>query len=405
MTQDLLRIELSRVRNARDTQTHVITLADAVKEITGSNNAATVAEIRRLKVGGEREKADGIKRALPAFMFAGTFTRRKNDAIKQHSGLLVLDFDNIDTGLKSRLARDPHAVLCFVSPSGNGLKLVVRIDNDPTGHGESFEMARRYFSEQFSVEADAGKDLARLCFVSHDPDAVFRDTAKVLHRPHMTIQTTHDYTDHISNVRQPPPGEHDTEGLYGLCNTNDVLNSTLPTHPGQRHRKLFSLARGLRFDCGLAEAPPKELKAIIRRWYEMAKPCIGTQDFTESWSDFVHAWSRVRSPLSSTNPVAAAWAAVQGGEHPKEAEEYDREEVRQLVALCWHLGRNAETFYLAMRTAAGMLNVEAMTVCRWFKMLQADDIIALVKTGNTHTASTYRWQGRGTDAENHASNP
>ena len=56
MTQDLLRIELSRVRNARSGVPHAITLADAVEEIRESSNASTVAEARPLKDAGEHKK-------------------------------------------------------------------------------------------------------------------------------------------------------------------------------------------------------------------------------------------------------------------------------------------------------------------------------------------------------------
>jgi len=81
------------------------------------------------------------------------------------------------------------------------------------------------------------------------------------------------------------------QGL-GLCAPQPlatILKQTQPTQPGQRHRKLFDLARGLRFEGGLADAPMPELKKIVKRWYVMARPHIGTQEFTESWSDFVHA--------------------------------------------------------------------------------------------------------------------
>lgn len=167
------------------------------------------------------------------------------------------------------------------------------------------------------------------------------------------------------------------------------MTATQPTQPGQRHRKIFALARGLRFEAGLADARMPELKQIVKRWYDVAKPNIGTQDFTESWSDFVHAWERVKTPLSQC-AITAAWQAVQAGDMPSEAIQYDRTEVRQLVALCWHLGRHGE-FYLSMTQAAELLNVTAMTVCRWLKMLQADEVLTLTKPGTRHTAAHYRW--------------
>jgi hypothetical protein len=165
---------------------------------------------------------------------------------------------------------------------------------------------------------------------------------------------------------------------------------TQPTQPGQRHRQLFNLARGLSFECALADAPMPELKKIVRRWFDMAKPKIGTQAFSESWSDFVHAWKRVKSPLA-TNALAAAWDAVQSGELPPVAEEYDEPNIKRLVGLCYHLGQGRDSFYLSTHKAGPLLGVLPMQVLRWLQMLQADQVLVLLKTGNRFAASYYRW--------------
>jgi hypothetical protein len=89
--------------------------------------------------------------------------------------------------------------------------------------------------------------------------------------------------------------------------------------------------------------------------------------------------------------VTIAWQAVQSGDIPPQAASYDHPAVQKLVALCWHLGRDGGTFYLAMATAAGLLHVKSMQVCRWLKMLQADGVLSLVKPGTRTTAAYYRW--------------
>lgn len=380
-------ITFSTVKNARATATHVITLADAVGAITGPLHAATVARIREHVAAGRKEEASKLKSTLPAFMFSGVFARRRGDALQHHSGLLVLDFDGCGIEQKAALAADPHAVLVFVSPSGNGLKVVVSVEADPAKHGASFDAARGYFRERFNLDADpSGRDLARLCFASHDPGAILKTAAALLHRPYMTIETIQDYK---SNETAPPTDAPPT--LYGLCNIDAMLAATQPTAPGQRHRKLFSLARGLRFDCGLADKAYQELKPIIKRWHEMALPKIGTQSFTESWSDFVHAWTRAKTPLSESS-LSAAWQAAQVEPLPPEAGEYDKPEVQKLVALCWHLARHNGIFYLSMHAAAGLLNCQPMQIKRYLATLQADRLLTIIKPGNAHTATVYRWK-------------
>ncbi len=384
-------ITFSAIPNASATATHSITLADAFEEITGQRHAGTVARIRELVTSGRKEDASKIKRTLPAFMFSGVFTRRSNDALLTHSGLLVLDFDGCGTGRKVELANDPHTVLAFDSPSGNGLKVVISVEADGKTHGASFDAARLYFRDRFNLEADhSGRDLARLCFASHDPGAILKTTADLLHRPYMTTETTYD---HISNEQGPPSTQPTGEtSLCGLCNNAEsVLTATQPTAPGQRHRKLFSLARGLRFDCGLADKSFHELKPIIKRWHEMALPKIGTQSFDETWSDFVHAWKRAKKPLSESS-LSAAWQAAQTEQLPPDAADYDKPEVQRLVALCWHLARHKGTFYLSMHAAADLLACQPMQIKRYLTMLQADGLLSVIKPGNTHTATTYRWR-------------
>jgi len=386
MTAEIFRTPLSAVNNVRQTCTHTITLQEAAESVTGQENAPAVAKIRQLLAVGEIEKATAKKKELSAIMFSGTFKKRNSDSIIQHSGLMVLDFDHCGTEKKAKLAADPHSVLCFVSPSGDGLKLVIRIEPDAEQHGASFDAARIYFSEKYRLNVDpSGRDVSRLCFVSHDPDAIFHAESEVLHRPHRPHMTTNDNQDNISKGERgggcscPPAHKVD-----------EILSMTQPSQPGQRHHQIFNLARGLTFECGLMDEPFSKLKPIVRRWFDMAKLKIGTQSFSESWSDFVHAWPRVKKPLLE-NTFAAAWDAVQAGELPPIAQDYDEPRIQRLVGLCWHLGKDSESFYLSTHKAGPLLDVKPMQVLRWLKMLQADEILLLVKQGNRHLATTYQW--------------
>jgi len=89
----------------------------------------------------------------------------------------VLDFDHLsDVGAaRASLLADevlaPDLVLLFTSPSGDGLKLVAR--TDPTApHLESFRAYADYLTHRLELQPDeAGKDVARACFVPYAPDA------------------------------------------------------------------------------------------------------------------------------------------------------------------------------------------------------------------------------------------
>lgn len=109
------------------------------------------------------------KKKLPAFCISGTASSRTEPLI--HSGLLQIDLDNLNDLLgpvRENLKADPHVAFGFVSPSGDGLKLGLRIDGNR--HAESFEAATAHFRSRYGLEIDpAVKDQLRLCFVSHDP--------------------------------------------------------------------------------------------------------------------------------------------------------------------------------------------------------------------------------------------
>ena len=65
---------------------------------------------------GNKEK----KKELPVVCFSGEFSSRADDALFEHSGFIVLDFDHVDVdSTKRALATDDFIHSCWTSPSGN----------------------------------------------------------------------------------------------------------------------------------------------------------------------------------------------------------------------------------------------------------------------------------------------
>jgi hypothetical protein len=123
---------------------------------------------------------------LKVIFFSGTFSRRGTEGLIAHSGLICADLDDLGdelSSLKQTILTDPHTLACFVSPSGNGLKVVLRCD-PKRYHKESFAAVERYFLEKFEVQIDtACSDVSRPCFVSHDPEAYIAQDAKEIPYP------------------------------------------------------------------------------------------------------------------------------------------------------------------------------------------------------------------------------
>ena len=92
--------------------------------------------------------------------------------------MLCVDMDNCaaPAELRAKLATDKHVLAAFISPTGSGVKVLVRVKADASLHAASFAAARKHFGETFGVSVDeACKDVSRLCFASYDPDAFIRE--------------------------------------------------------------------------------------------------------------------------------------------------------------------------------------------------------------------------------------
>jgi hypothetical protein len=149
---------------------HVIQIATALKRIQEGNSATTIEAIRN--------GAKDFKKTLPVVLFSGEFKTRNDEALEKHSQYIVLDFDHIDVeASKAILSTDPYVYSCWVSPSGDGLKALIKISN-PERHRDHFRALRTYFHKQYDLEVDeSGINESRACFESYDPDIVINDDA------------------------------------------------------------------------------------------------------------------------------------------------------------------------------------------------------------------------------------
>lgn len=135
-----------------------------------------IEKIRSLFNSYQPDEAEKLKKRLTAFTPAGTFKEnRKNDHIDIYSSMVILDIDDQSNEklneMISELPKIDSVYSFFKSPSGNGLKIIFYVDSGPVDHQKAFEQLKVYFEMLFDIKVDSsGKDIARLCFVSYDPD-------------------------------------------------------------------------------------------------------------------------------------------------------------------------------------------------------------------------------------------
>ncbi len=106
--------------------------------------------------------------------FSGVFSSRNDHSLLKHSGLICLDFDNLPDvqTVRETLLSDYYfpTELLFVSPSGDGLKWVIKIDITKNSHQEWHHAIGNYLNQTYGLKIDsAGKDVSRACFLPNDP--------------------------------------------------------------------------------------------------------------------------------------------------------------------------------------------------------------------------------------------
>lgn len=140
-----------------------------------------VDKVRAAAIAGDTKSKDTAKKNLPCITPAAIFkTKRNQKDIDQLTGLMVLDFDHVPDveNFKSKLAKVKHVFIAFVSPSGDGLKVIVRTPavTDRDSHVGTFLSLKEYFNSEYLD--DSGKDYTRLCFLSHDPEIYVNEDAE-----------------------------------------------------------------------------------------------------------------------------------------------------------------------------------------------------------------------------------
>ena len=150
-----------------------MTLADAYEYITGPTAVSRTRELRSKTNIKEARKFKSEK--FDYCTFSGLFSKRSDQALVQHSGLLCLDFDHLKNleEVRQQLLNDDYfeTQLLFVSPSGDGLKWIIKIDISQTTHADYFRAVANYLKQTYNIDVDqSGKDICRACFLPYDPD-------------------------------------------------------------------------------------------------------------------------------------------------------------------------------------------------------------------------------------------
>lgn len=145
------------------------------------------ARLRQLRIVRQFNPSQyaAVKRQLPyvvCALFNPSFRRTENFA---YTEFFIIDIDHLSdkgidlSSLRSRLSADSRVHLCFTSPSGDGLKVMMKLSErcyDAGLYKAFYRLFAVRFSEQYNLQQVIDTrtcDVARACFVSEDPEAFF----------------------------------------------------------------------------------------------------------------------------------------------------------------------------------------------------------------------------------------
>lgn len=160
---------------------YIVTLEKALSRI--KNGTKSLDLIGRIRAEQDKEKRDGLKKNLPCYVFAGEFKERNSNGLISHSGICIVDYDKFPNDEEMNkvfkmLKSNQHIISAFLSPSGNGIKALVKIPiSDKTTHPRYFkEFNKKFESEYFDI---SNSNVDRVCFESYDPNIYINYDAQI----------------------------------------------------------------------------------------------------------------------------------------------------------------------------------------------------------------------------------
>jgi hypothetical protein len=167
-------------KDIKDTSTPFFREIDVI--LLRIKNGASKDIVESIRTEDNKSDRNLLKQKLPAICFSGTFNKRDDKSIVDHSGFICLDFDGYKTDSemnkdKKSMSKDKFTYSVFVSPSGNGLKVIVRIPKDVDNHKRYFNSLESHFNSEYFDKTS--KNISRVCYESYDPSIYINRDSEV----------------------------------------------------------------------------------------------------------------------------------------------------------------------------------------------------------------------------------
>lgn len=134
----------------------------------------------------DKDSRDKLKKEKFDFVtISGIFSTRGNVNVQEFSGLCAVDFDTFNRGTwqerKDIVSKDPYVRISFITPSGLGSKLIIKIPKarDIEEFKNRVKAVYSYFTRTYGLQVKGQDAPDRATFVCYDPNIFFNPESQV----------------------------------------------------------------------------------------------------------------------------------------------------------------------------------------------------------------------------------
>lgn len=222
MVKEINEIRISYGEKVTNNKLKQITFSKVVEQIRSNKWEDKVKQLQQLS--DKKQKQEFKKTNFPYFNMGQFESNKRSKFNLQSSQHFLYDYDSLTekslADLKENLKSDNRVFCFFTSPSGNGLKVIYKLDSPITDHTKFTDVYKHYakiFKVDLGANPDKTSDAGRPCYLSCDPDIYVNDNAASLTTDieETVIVKTEPKTTKLDGVKE---GERDNT-LISLCGT------------------------------------------------------------------------------------------------------------------------------------------------------------------------------------------
>ena len=223
-------------------------LDDVLRAIKEGEFKESIEKLRNLR----GDAYDAAKRKLQHFTPSGLFgAGRRIEFLKEYVPVIILDVDHLGFEAAIKLRNEasliPYSIAAFLSPGGEGVKILVLTDAKNDTHLVVFNQVASFYEKTLNIKIDPkGKDISRTCFFSYDPAIQINENPAVF-KSEPVIDIPSGFKSYQAEVLYPNNLKD-----YEDCDDQDIFDYAVNFtenieyyHIGNRNNFIYKLANNL----------------------------------------------------------------------------------------------------------------------------------------------------------------